>query len=241
MTRLKTLILVEEKLLEAEYFANRLRQLSGDYFKYELNAFLSAARNVTWLLQKEMNEVAGFNDWWENCQKEKRKDPVMVFFKEMRNFSQKEGQVSMVGIQKLESSGQFFWSYRFAGNKKPVPAQLLNRDIAESCREHLSKLASIVLEFTDAFPYHSCFRRAVTPEGLNALGLRLSDVEKILGFERGWISVANISQKEIFRILRERFDGVNFEEIQRIAEYVPEQNATISTPSDLLSEELAQN
>ncbi|MDE0292529.1 MAG: hypothetical protein OXK19_08535, partial [Candidatus Dadabacteria bacterium] len=102
-------------------------------------------------------------------------------------------------------------------------------------------LASIVLEFTDAFPYHSCFRRAVTPEGLNALGLRLSDVEKILGFERGWISVANISQKEIFRILRERFDGVNFEEIQRIAEYVPEQNATISTPSDLLSEELAQN
>ncbi|MDE0290962.1 MAG: hypothetical protein OXK19_00400, partial [Candidatus Dadabacteria bacterium] len=157
MTRLKTLILVEEKLLEAEYFANRLRQLSGDYFKYELNAFLSAARNVTWLLQKEMNEVAGFNDWWENCQKEKRKDPVMVFFKEMRNFSQKEGQVSMVGIQKLESSGQFFWSYRFAGNKKPVPAQLLNRDIAESCREHLSKLASIVLEFTDAFPYHSCF------------------------------------------------------------------------------------
>ena len=241
MTRLKTLILVEERLLEAEYFANRLRRLSGDYFKYELNAFLSASRNVTWLLQKEMNEVAGFNDWWENRQKEMGEDPAMVFFKDMRNFSQKEGQVSMFGIQKLKSSGQLFWSYRFAGNKKPVPAQLLNRDVAESCREHLSKLASVVLAFADAFPYHSCFSRAVTPEGLNALGLQLSDVEKILGFEDGWISVTNIPQEEAFRILQERFDRVDFEEIQRIAEFRPEQNTTTSTPSDLLSEELAQN
>ena len=241
MTRLKTLIWVEERLLEAEYFADRLRRLYDDYFKYELDAFLSAARNVTWLLQKEMSEATGFNDWWNDRQKEMGNDPAMVFFRDMRNFSQKEGQVSMVGIQKLDSSGQLFCSYRFAGNKKSVPAQLLNRDVAECCREHLSKLAAIVLAFADTFPYHSCFRRAVTPEGLNALGLRLSDIEKILTFPRGWISVASIPQEEIFRILREHFDGVDFEEIQRIAEYAPEQDTTIFTPSDLLSEKLARN
>ena len=69
MTYLKSLLLVEERLLEAEYFAPRLRWLCGDHFKYELNAFLSAARNATVLLQKEMREVFGFNDWWDNCQK----------------------------------------------------------------------------------------------------------------------------------------------------------------------------
>lgn len=34
---------------------------------------------------------------------------------------------------------------------------------------------------------------------------------------------------------------MDFEEIQKIAEYAPEQDTTISTPSDLLSEKLAQN
>jgi hypothetical protein len=51
--RLSSLLLVEERLLEAEYFSRRLRRLSGEPFGYELNAFLSAARSVTFLMQKE--------------------------------------------------------------------------------------------------------------------------------------------------------------------------------------------
>ena len=241
MIYLKSFLLVEERLLEAEYFATRLRWLSGDHFKYELNAFLSAARSVTFLLQKEMKEVVGFDDWWENnCQKKMKNDSAMVFFKDLRNFSQKEGYISTVGIEKLDGSGRSFWSCRFAGNENSVPVPLLHRDVAECCREHLSKLATVVLECADAFPYHSCPRRAVTPEGLNTLGLELSDIEEILGFPRGWIVIVGIAQEELFRILQGHFDGVDFEGIKRIAEYTPEQDVAISTPSNLLSHRLGE-
>ena len=50
--RLTSLLLVEERLLEANYFASRLgrRMLNTEHFKYELNAFLSASRSVAYLL-----------------------------------------------------------------------------------------------------------------------------------------------------------------------------------------------
>lgn len=240
MTRLNSFLWVEERLLEAEYFADRLRWLGVNEFGYEFNAFLSAARSVTFLLQKEMNEVIGFDVWWDARRKEMSQDPAMKFFLELRNFSQKQGRTSMVGTACRDDSGRSFWSYRFAGNNSPVPTQLLQRDVVDCCREHLSKLATIILTCADAFPFHSCPRRAVTPEGLKTLKLELSDIEEILGFPKGYTDVAGIPQEEIFRILQRHFDGVDFEAIRRIARYTPEQDTTSTTPSDRLSNELAQ-
>lgn len=240
MTRLNSLLLVEEKILEAEYFAGRLRWLCGDDFRYEFNAFLSAARSVTFLLQKEMKKVIEFDQWWDDRRKEMREDPAMKFFHDLRNFSQKEGRISMVGTMSRDGGGRSFWSYRFAGNKSPIPKQLLQRDVAECCREHLSKLAIIVLSCADVFPYHSCPRRAVTLEGLKTLGLQLSDIEEMLGLPSGWTDAAGISQEEICRILQRHFDGVDFEEIRRIAEYTPERDVTVSAPRDRLNDRLTR-
>lgn len=238
--RLNSLLLVEERLLEAEYFACRLRWLCFNEFGYELNAFLSAARSVTFLFQKEMKKVPGFDSWWDNRRKEMREDSAMQFFLELRNISQKEARICMVGTESRDGSGRSFWSYRFGRNGRPVPTQLLHRDVAECCREHLSKLAIIVLAFADAFPFHSCPRRAVTLEGLKTLGLQLSDIEKMTGLSSGWTDVAGIPQEELFRILQRHFDGVEFEEIRRIAEYTQERAATPSTPSDRLSHKMAR-
>ena len=240
VTRLNSLLLVEERLLEAEYFADHLRWLCADEFRYEFNAFLSAARSVTFLLQKEMKEVIGFDVWWDARRTEMREDSAMKFFLELRNFSQKQGPISMLGTMSRDDSGRSFWSYKFAGNKSPVPAHLLQRDVVECCREHLSKFATIVLACADAFPFHSCPRRAVTLEGLKTLKLQLSDIEEILGLPSGYTDVAGIPQEELFRILQDHFDGVDFEGIQRIAKYTQEQDVTISTPSDCLNNKLAQ-
>ena len=240
MTKLNNLLLVEEKLLEAEYFACRLRSLDPDSFGYELNAFLSAARSVTFLLQKEMARVPGFKEWWSDRQRGMREDPAMRFFWELRNFSQKEGRVSVVGTPVRDNDSQSFWSYRFAGNEDPVPSHLLQRDVAECCREHLGKLATIVLAFADAFPLHSCPRRAVTPEGLKTLGLQISDIEVMLGLPRGIAGAAGISQQEVYRILQGHFDGVDFEEIRRIADHTQERDTTLSTPSDQLADEMVR-
>lgn len=240
VTRLKSLLLVEEKILEAEYFAGRLRWLCADDFRFEFNAFLSAARSVTFLLQKQMKKVIGFDQWWDERVKEMNEDSAMKFFRDLRNFSQKEGRISMVGTMSRGGSGRSLWSYRFGGNKRPVPKQLLQRDVAECCREHLSKLATIVLACADVFPFHSCPRRAVTPEGLKTLGLQLSDIEKMLGLPSGCTDITGIPREQFFRILQGHFDGVDFERIRRVAEYTPEQDATISTPSDQLNDKLAR-
>ena len=57
--RLTSLLLIEKELLEAEYFALRLRLLATPEFEYELTAFMSAARSITFLLQKELARVRG--------------------------------------------------------------------------------------------------------------------------------------------------------------------------------------
>lgn len=96
--RLTSLLLVEERLLEAKYFARRLtKQCEMDRFGYELNAFLAAARSVTFLLQKEMARVPGFAEWWDGQRQLLSSDPAAVFFLKLRNFSQKEGRISLVG------------------------------------------------------------------------------------------------------------------------------------------------
>ena len=140
----------------------------------------------------------------------------------------------------MTAEDDHFGATGFGGNKSPVPKQLLQRDVAECCHEHLSKLATIVLACADSFPFHSCPRRAVTPEGLKTLGLQLSDIEEMLGLPSGCTDVADIPQEEFFRILQGHFDGVDFEGIRRVVEYTPEQDATISTPSDQLNDKLAR-
>jgi len=160
--RLTSLLLVEERLLEAKYFARRLAKQNGrDRFGYELNAFLAAARSVTFLLQKEMTRVPGFADWWDGQRQLLSNDPSATFFLKLRNFSQKEGRVSLVG----GSLGQGRWTYRFAGNSDRVPESLLNRDVADCCHEHVGKLARVILACSEAFPYQSCPRMALTPAG----------------------------------------------------------------------------
>ena len=46
-----------EKLLEAEYFLARLTCADGLRFQFELNAWLSASRSVTFVLQRAMAHV----------------------------------------------------------------------------------------------------------------------------------------------------------------------------------------
>ena len=219
MSRLRSLLLVEEKLLEAEYFVNRLALLSFEGFAYELNAFLSAARSVTFLLQKEMRDVPGFDDWWASQVTEMRDDLEMEFFKEARNFSQKEGRISIAGTWGLVSGGGDSISYRFAQYGTSLPKQLVDRDVVECCREHLGKLANIVMAYADTFPLYSCPRRAMTVDGLRELGLDLTDIDRMLGFPSGWSDVPDVPYKERVRILRGQFDGVDFHRIGSIANY----------------------
>jgi len=217
--RLTSLLLVEERLFEAEYFCTRMRRARGSWsFGYDLNAFLSAARSTTFLMQKELSKVPGFADWWRARRARLGADPSARFFLELRNFSQKEGRVSLVGSR----TGTRHWTHRFAGGGQPVPTSLLHRDVVDCCREHLAKLAAVTLDCVEAFPYASCPARALTREGVDALRLTPADIAAATGLPLAWMDVGDaVPWSERLRILRGHVDAVDIAAIQRLASFRP--------------------
>jgi hypothetical protein len=186
-TRLTSLLLVEERLLEADYFVRRLRRSGPHNLSANLNAFLSAARSTTFLLQKEMARVPGFRTWWAKKQDELRQDAAAKFFVDLRNFSQKEGRVPTIGFR--ADAGRGRWSYRFVGRADPTPFGLYDRDIAQCCADHVAKLAQLALDFAGVFPFYSCHHRALTIDGVAGLGLSLPDIAAAADLPEDWFDV----------------------------------------------------
>ncbi len=203
-----------EKLLEAEHFLARLIYSYGLAFQFELNAFLSASRSVTFVLQKVMSEVPGFAAWYEHQQILMKADAAMRFFLDLRNISQKQGPVSFVGGS-LPGGG---WTYRFVGRPLPVPEDLVGRDISACCAAHLGKLANLLLECVRTFPVHSCPGRAFTEEGMEALGYSWRDVEAAIGLPPGDTDGGDTPGAEKLRILSREVEPLDIASIERIAE-----------------------
>jgi hypothetical protein len=202
-----------EKLLEAEHFLARLSKSDGMEFQYELNAFLSASRSVTFVLQKAMSNVLGFAVWYENQRARMKVDASMGFFLELRNVSQKVGPVAIVGGSLLGGG----WTYRFVSGEQEVPNDLVGRDICDCCAAHLVKLAIVLLECAAAFPFDSCPQRAFTVEGMAALGYSWRDVEAAIGLPTGYTDVGNIPAAEKLRILCRELEPLDIASINRIA------------------------
>jgi len=82
-----------EKLAEAKYFLTKMNESIDDrpVFKFNLSAFLSAGRSVTFYLKKE------FNEWYTKKQVEIEKDLLLKFFNNKR--------VTVVHIKMIELRG----------------------------------------------------------------------------------------------------------------------------------------
>lgn len=224
--RFRSLLLVEEKLLEAEYFMRRLPRKRGYEHGFELNAFLSAARSVTFLIQKEMSKVPGFAEWWEERRAEMRRDDAMRFFLDLRNYSQKEGRISILG----QGSTTRRSSHWFASGQIVVPECLREVEVADACRMHLARLARLTLQFADAFPAWSCPHRALTRYGIQALALDLDDLDVALGYEHGFSNIDGFSLEDRLGILRRHFDDVDFDEIRRLSILRPRRRRVSDEP-----------
>ena len=203
-----------EKLLEAEHFLGRLLTSEGLRFQFELNAFLSASRGVTLILQKAMSTVPGFAPWYDGEQAKMRADASMDFFRSLRNVSQKEGPIAIVAASDPHGG----WTYRFVDDAVEVPADLKGRDVRVCCAAHLAKLASLLLECERAFPFHCCPARAFSEEGKAALGYSWRDVEIAIGLPPGYTAAAKIPTAEKLRILRREIEPLDTASIQRISQ-----------------------
>ena len=77
-----------DKVVEAQYFLMAMADGYHDphIFRYKLNAFIQALRNVTFMLQSEPRKPKGFKSWYAEKQKEMGKDSQLRQFVEARNF-----------------------------------------------------------------------------------------------------------------------------------------------------------
>jgi hypothetical protein len=204
-----------EKLQEAEYFLGRIASAAGLEFQFNLNAFLSACRSVTFVLQKSMAAVPGFASWYDEQRREMKGDAAMGFFLELRNISQHEGPVSYVTVSLSRRERP---SYRFAGNHEAVPADLLGTEIVSACANHLAKLARLLCKCFLVFQFYCCPVRAMSLEGMGVLGYTLVDVGNALGFPPGYMEAGgDIPMSEVLRILSREFEPLDIGLIERIA------------------------
>jgi hypothetical protein len=77
----------QDKLQEASYFRHRLKDTAGnrDEFRWNLTAFISAARSVTLIMQTEYTHRDGFLAWYEPKRQELIADSLMGFLHDKRN------------------------------------------------------------------------------------------------------------------------------------------------------------
>ena len=87
------LLRAKEKLEAARYFLEQMTKSLQDRkrFIYNLDAFLSISRSVTFVLQSEFSSNYKFQEWYTVKQEKMRNDSLMTFFKDMRNITVKEG------------------------------------------------------------------------------------------------------------------------------------------------------
>ena len=84
--------IITDALNEAEYFYQKMEEKAKipTEFRFNLNAFISRARSVTWVLKKQYSKNPKFEVWYAKKEKEMKNDELMNFFKEARNISIKE-------------------------------------------------------------------------------------------------------------------------------------------------------
>jgi hypothetical protein len=167
-----------KKLQEAKFFLARLKSVDEqmfanepESFEFYLSAFLSAARSVTFVLQREEKDKydAWFPGWSGRLSEEER--AIMTFFKDERNASQKEGSSKatatwdFIPVTKIKSdykSGRhpiYGWEW-FGPPGTPVPEVGVRkysfetegepRKVTEECQRYLDILERLVTDFIRA-------------------------------------------------------------------------------------------
>nr|QNO46217.1 hypothetical protein ABPEKODN_00030 [Methanosarcinales archaeon ANME-2c ERB4] len=78
----------QQKYDEAEYFLEMMKENIEDRqkFRYNLSAFVSAARSVTFVLKKEFSKNPDLDEWYCKKQMQMKRDKLFKFFKNKRDY-----------------------------------------------------------------------------------------------------------------------------------------------------------
>lgn len=140
-----------QKLLEAQYFLERMNenQTNGPAFRYNLSAFLAAARSVTMVMQKEFKKVSGFAQWYDKKRLEMRADQTMRYLNKRREVTIHQRPVPFhyairldVYLAPIGSNKHSYSKVQWYFSDLPDP----NKDVFTICKEYIKNLEHVVEE-----------------------------------------------------------------------------------------------
>lgn len=161
----------QKKLREAAYFLRSLNEESQktvrnepEAFEFYLNAFLSAARSVTFVLQWEEKEK--YDEWFEtwSASRSEEDQALLSFMKDQRNYAEKRAgsEVNMiweyVPITKVRTDNHGHPAYGFhwfgpPGTPEPrigLPVHFFTGDqrrVTSACERYMVILNELVRDF----------------------------------------------------------------------------------------------
>jgi hypothetical protein len=96
-------------------------------FRLNLNSLLQNLRNVTWLLQKQKAELAGYNEWYPRFQESAGKDSLMRWSVRSRNRITKESDLELLSHMRVVWHQD--WLQRVVGTSSSYPPRMSVREV----------------------------------------------------------------------------------------------------------------
>lgn len=201
---------VEDKLWEADFFLEHLRQSNRHSFDGQcfFSAFVSAARSVTLAMQASLKDVAGFESWYVGIREKLKTDPLAPYFVEIRNDVIHTGinRLNQVSLEHLKAdlSQQLRTHDRSHVLILPDPQHqdaTVLVDAVEACSVYFTSLVAVVFECYQEFRTVVDPRWYFTQDNFATMGKTFEDAVSELGFPSAWASCAP-PEPEAWRVLR---------------------------------------
>ncbi|MFC5519746.1 hypothetical protein [Polaromonas jejuensis] len=125
-----------QKFKEATYFLRKCAEHYHDpeEFQFNLNAFIQALRNITFMLQSEPSKPENFESWYAGKQAEMRQSDLLRRFVQARNVVVKQ---SSLKARSTAWSGVFRRRRFKLGMQHPVPLFAPSRWVIERLKERV--------------------------------------------------------------------------------------------------------
>ena len=200
----RSISIVEYKVQQAQFFLEKISQVELDFFAVQcfVDAFVGAARGITFSMQAVLGDVPGFAEWYATRQATLKGDTVCQFFNQYRRVSTHIGDtVVRGGMSARNQSGEPVVKYFFM----PVPdlPDVPEQDVLSICTDYFRVLLKLVYDIMMDFKYQLDDRWYFTKENFHGMGKTVEDAEKELGFPRGWTGIGDVFPEcERWRVLR---------------------------------------
>lgn len=160
------------KLNEADYFLSMMKKTfygNSDIFQFNLNAFLTASRSITFYMQKQYKKCSGFSEWYCHKQIELSNDQELKFLLKARDDVIHKEPVGTTAEFECFSPGAFITDINNEEeilnkleqiDKRETKINIIRRffaqddetEIVEFCEKQLNKLTKLVDECETHFP-----------------------------------------------------------------------------------------